>query len=517
MSTSTSDTEQKLPYSHDNDSLHQSLLQHGLQLTPDGRFIRWSSTNPSHPRNWSFTRKTYDLTIINLVDLFTTATSTAGTVAAKAAHDEYGLDETLAIFLFVSVSLLGQLVGSLLFAPYSETFGRRKLYIVSGILFAVGCIVIASVRSLAATVIGRCATGFLSSIPANVLAGSIEDMYKSRPRMWWLCIWSVASNLGLVLGPIIAAYLTASLGWRWVFYFAAIVVAFLTGLLVFIQESRPSLLLAREVAKFRQTSGMDTPPPLNPDHTPDLRTFVRTTLIRPVELFAEPIVMCVAVMTSSAFGLLYLFTEALQPIYESLGFTAESSSLAFVGLGVGTVLSLFTRFLDERIVESRLRNTKTLLPEHKLTGIYIGAPLLATGLWWFAWTIPPHIHDLHWIVPTIPLVLVGYALNEFPTVLLGYLADSYLSYAASGLAAVASFRAVLSASFPLFARQMFSSLGNNVAISILAALATVFCVIPPLFGRYGTRIRASSKFARYSLRTHEENCVDKDEFLQNAD
>jgi hypothetical protein len=99
---------------------------------------------------------------------------------------------------------------------------------------------------------------------------------------------------------------------------------------------------------------------------------------------------------------------------------------------------------------------------------------------------------------------------------MGYLADSYLGYADSGLAAVASLRAIVAASFPLFARQMFSSLGNNVGVSILAALGTVFCVIPPLFGRYGTRIRASSKFARYSLRTHEENRVDKDEFLQNV-
>ncbi|KAE8138569.1 MFS multidrug transporter [Aspergillus pseudotamarii] len=516
MSAHTLEGNKTIPFSHDTDPLDECLFQHGLQLTPDSRFVRWLPTNQNHPRNWSFRRKTYDLTIINLVDLFTTASSTAGTITAKAAHAEYNIDQTLAIFLFVSVSLLGQLTGSILFAPYSETFGRRKLYIISGILFSIGCVIIASIHSLAAVVVGRCATGFLSSIPANVLAGSIEDMYRSRQRTWWLCIWSVASNLGLVLGPIMGAYITSNLGWRWVFYVAACIIGFLTILLLFIRESRPSLLLVRQVAQFRQTTGMKTPPPLNPDHTPDLHTFVRTTLVRPVELFAEPIVICVAVMTSTAFGLVYLFTEALQPIYQHLGFTAESSCLAFVGLGIGTVLSLLTRLADDRIIENYLRDGRQLLPEHKLLGIYIGTPLMAIGLWWFAWTIPPYAENMHWIVPTIPLVLIGYAINEFPTVLLGYLADSYLSYAASGLAAVASLRAILSATFPLFARQMFSALGNNVAVSILAAVGTVFCVIPPLFGRYGTRIRANSKFAHYSLRTHEENCVDKDEFLPNA-
>ncbi|KAE8381579.1 MFS multidrug transporter [Aspergillus bertholletiae] len=500
----------------DLDPLDECLFQHGLQLTPNGRFVRWLPTNPNHPRNWSFRRKTYDLTIINLMDLFTTASSTAGTITAKAAHTEYGIDETLALFLFVSMSLLGQLAGSILFAPYSEAFGRRNLYITSGILFTVGCVIIASVRSLAAVVVGRCATGFLSSIPANVLAGSIEDMYRSRQRTWWLCIWSVASNLGLILGPIVGAYLTSNLGWRWVFYVAACIIGFLTILLFFIRESRPSLLLVRQVTEFRKTTGMKTPPPLNPDHTPDFHTFIRTTLVRPVELFAEPIVICVAVMTSTAFGLVYLFTEALQPIYQDLGFDSKSSSLAFIGLGIGIVLSILTRFADDQIIAKYLRDGRQLLPEHKLLGIYIGSPLLAIGLWWFAWAIPSYADGIHWIVPTIPLVLIGYALNEFPTVLLGYLADSYLSYAASGLAAVASLRAILSATFPLFARQMFSALGNNVAVSILAAVGTMFCVIPPLFGRYGTRIRAKSKFARYSLRTHEENCVDNDEFLPKA-
>ncbi|KAB8231267.1 MFS multidrug transporter [Aspergillus alliaceus] len=502
-----------MPSDHGYGLLDQYLRQHGLQLTPDGCFVRWLPTNPMHPRNWSFTRKTYDLTIINLVDLFVTACSTAGAMTARAAHREYGIDETLAVFIFVSVSLLGQLVGSITFAPYSEAFGRRKLYIVSSLLFSVGCIVIASVRSLAAVVIGRCATGFLSSIPANVLAGSIEDMHRSRQRTWWLCIWSAASNLGLVLGPITGAYISANLGWRWFFYIAAAFIGFLTILLLFIRESRPSPLLVRQVEEFRNTTGMATPPPLNPDYTPDLSTFIRTTLVRPVQLIAEPIVMCVGVMTSTAFGLVYLFTEALQPIYQALGFQESSSSLAFVGLGIGMMLSLLTRFADERIIQNHLRDGRQLLPEHKLLGMYVGTPLLAIGLWWFAWTIPPHFSNVYWIVPTIPLLLIGYALNEFPTVLLGYLADSYVSYAASGFAAVASLRAILSATFPLFAPRMFSGLGNNIAVSVLAAVATVFCAIPPLFGRYGTRIRANSKFAGYSLRTHEENCVDKDEFL----
>ncbi|PKY00706.1 MFS multidrug transporter [Aspergillus campestris IBT 28561] len=497
-------------------SLHNVLVAHGLGLAPDGSFVRWLEKNPRHPRNWSTPRKFYDLIVIHLCDFFVTVASSAGTAAAKAAHVEFGISQTMAIFCFVSVSLMGQVLGSLILSSYSETFGRKRLYVLSTAIFSIGCIIIPAVPSLAAVVIGRWVTGFVSSIPANVLTGSLEDMYNSQDRLWWMCMIAVASNLGLVLGPLFGVYITTDLGWRWLFYIMAIITGILAGLCMFIRESRPALVLAHEVALFRQTTGLDTPPPLNPDHSPDFRTFARTTLLRPIQLYTEPIVCCVALMNSTTFGLIYLFSDALLPIYENMGFAQPQASLPFIAMAIGVILSLGMRLVDRVIIRRRINSGRTLLPEHKLTGLCVGTPMLAISLWWFGWTIPPRIQGLHWMVPTLPLVLLGFALNEFLTVMLGYLADSYLCYAASGLAAVALLRGVFSAVFPLFAGHMFSSLGANVATSVLASLATVYCFIPPLFVRYGPQIRARSRFAKHSLRTHEATCIDKDQFVTVA-
>jgi len=214
-------------------------------------------------------------------------------------------------------------------------------------------------------------------------------------------------------------------------------------------------------------------------------------------------------MSAVAFALIYLFTEALPPIYESFGFSAESASLPFLAIGVGLIASILTRVLDNRILKKHQREGHPLAPKHKLLGFSIGPPVLAGALWWFAWTIPPHVRNLHWLVSTVSLVFIGYALNEFDTVLAGYLADSYLSYAASGFAALALLRSSMSAAFPLFASQMFKGLSANVAVSVLAALATVFYVVPRLFTQYGERIRARSKFAKYRLQVYQENGVDK--------
>ncbi len=282
-------------------------------------------------------------------------------------------------------------------------------------------------------------------------------------------------------------------------------------LLLGIQESRPSLLLEREVAKVRKIANFDYLASLNPDSAPNFRAFVRVALGRPIRLFfTELIVFTVSVMSAIATALVYLFTQALPPIYESLGFTSKQACLPFVAIGVGLSLGLLTRYLDMHIIERRRKHGHVLLPEHKLAGFWIGSGVLAAALWVFAWTIPPIVQNVHWIISVLALVLIGYALNEIDYVLGGYLADSYLSYAASGLAALSLIRALLSAILPLISSPMFSQLGANVAASVLATVATLFCLVPPLFSCFGETIRARSKFAKYSLDMYHEHSVDED-------
>lgn len=420
------------------------------------------------------------------------------------------------------------MIGGIIFPAWSEAFGRKKLYIVSTGLYSIFCLISGMSPSLAGVAIGRFFAGFLSAIPAVVVAGSIEDMYNAKDRVWLIFMWAVVANMGLALGPIMSIYIIARLNWyehssclllietncprRWVFRISAVVTAIITLLLFGIRESRPSSVLEREVAKIRRESGIANLKALNPDHTPDLKTFVCIGLFRPIHLFfTEPIVFLVATMSAVAFALIYLFTEALPPIYISMGFSTTSSYLPFFAICIGFLFGLLTRIQDHRIILRYQEQGIPIEPEHKLLGFSIGAPILAVGLWWFSWTIPPAVH-VHWLVSTAALVLIGFAVNEFDSVLAGYLADSYQGYAASGFAAVQLLRSSMSAAFPLFATDMYDALGANVASSILAALATVFCILPPLFGRYGRQIRGLSKFAKHSLQVYQENGVDKHGF-----
>lgn len=109
--------------------------------------------------------------------------------------------------------LLGQSIGGVIFPPYSEAFGRKRLYIGSSGLYTIFCALSAAIPSLTAVVLGRFVCGILSAIPTVIVLGSMEDMFNAKDRVWTIYFWSMAGSMGLVVGPIMSSYITVALGW----------------------------------------------------------------------------------------------------------------------------------------------------------------------------------------------------------------------------------------------------------------------------------------------------------------
>ena len=236
--------------------------------------------------------------------------------------------------------------------------------------------------------------------------------------------------------------------------------------------------------------------PEKQNHT--LRSFAEDCLFRPLEfLVTQPIVLCCALLSTVSYSLIFGLTEGLTVVYTEFGFAeSTTSSLSFVPILLGLVFNVLPRLYDQRLVTRYRRNNMPVRPETKIKSLLTSCPALAVGLWLFAWTIPPRVPHVHWMVSMIGLVLVGYATNDFAHILSGYLTDSYGSYAASACAALILPRTLIAAILPLFMDTMYTSLGGNVATSVFAALATIFCITPVVFIRYGRKLRARSRFAQ---------------------
>lgn len=64
------------------------------------------------------------------------------------------------------------------------------------------------------------------------------------------------------------------------------------------------------------------------------------------------------------------------------------------------------------------------------------------------------------------------------------------------MSATSIFRSIFGAVLPLAARRMYTTLGIDWATSLLAFLSLAMSIIPFAFIRYGSRIRANSRFCQ---------------------
>ncbi|KAK2020100.1 major facilitator superfamily transporter [Colletotrichum eremochloae] len=485
------------------------LAQYGVERRANG-LLNWQRDCKAHPRNWSTRRKMFDTAVIVLFELYTTIISTTGAVAATEAALDYGLGRQASLVGFTLMYQLGQAVGGFLIPPFSELFGRRLPYLVSCAAFCISSLLTGVVNSPAAVYVGRFVAGLASAVPSVVIAGSVEDMFNTKRRVWIIVLWNAGTTIGLCFGPIYAAYISEAAGWRWIFYSATIATTVLFIALLGIRESRPSILLGGIIGQIKRETMIPELAWHNPDEARNWRALFRIGVVRPGKiLLTEPLVIMIALISASSWGVIYLFTESLAVVYLSLGFTKTQASLPFLAIAVGVLFTFLPRLWDMKVVRDRQRRKVPVQPEDKIIGFAFAAPAQAIGLAWFAWTIPPAAGGVHWMVPTASLVLVGFAVNETAHTLSGYLADSYLLYSASAFSGLALIRAVASGLMPLVAYEMYAGLNANVAGSVLAALAAAFCVTPWLFFRFSMRLRQRSPFARFSLETHYRTNIEE--------
>ncbi|KAG9958754.1 MFS general substrate transporter, partial [Aureobasidium melanogenum] len=487
------------------ESTDNLLEQHGCHLK-DGNTVCWNEDSKDHPRNWGPIAKCYTTFMIAWVELFMTGISSAGTAASESARMEYHMSRTLAVFAFVTMYLLGQTLGGIVCAPISETFGRRTLYIASCAVFCAFSVVTAAPPSSIAVYFGRFIQGIAAAVPACVAYGSLEDMWGAQIRIWVVYWYTVSGFVGLVLGPIYSSYITHYYGWRAVFYISAVAAGVSTILSFFMKETKAEQLLQKKVDVIHSKTGReDLHGPASEGFS--FKSFVRDSLFRPLKfLVTEPIVFFCSALCAIAFGLIYGLTEGLTVAYTNppfnRTFSQTSSSLSFIAILIGILLDVLPRFYDDYLFKKFRKQKRRLLPETKITSFALACPALAIGLWIFAWTIPPRVTDVNWVVSMIGLAFVGFATADLSYVLFGYCTDTYGPMAASAVSSLSTCRTIAASVFPLFAYQMFSGLGANVAASILAAVATIFAFTPILFLKYGHTLRRKSKVA-----AADEDCL----------
>ncbi|KAG5981755.1 hypothetical protein E4U55_002584 [Claviceps digitariae] len=427
-------------------------------------------------------------------------TSSAYSGSVSQVNKEFHAPNQVAI-LGVSLFVLGFAIGPLFWAPFSELYGRQKLFFITYMVLTAFNAAGAAAPNMTALIVLRFMAGAWGSSPLTNSGGVIADLFSARERGIATSIFALAPFLGPALGPIVSGFLAEAAGWRWVVGLTAI----FTGTLWIIQslvapETYAPVLLRRRAQALSKRTGRTYISRLDaamPQAT--ILDRIKLNLSRPwVLLFKEPIVFLTAIYLAIIYGILYMCFAAFPIVFQSpyprgWGWKPGVGGLSFVGIAAGMMIATVGTIWDNsRYARLAAKHGGVAPPECRLPPALLGAVLLPVGLFWFAWTNGTNVH---WAVPIVGSGVFASGLVLVFLSLTNYLIDSYVIYAASVLAASAVLRSLFGTVFPLFAGYMYRDLGIHWASSIPAFLSLACLPFPFLFYKYGERIRSKCRYS----------------------
>ncbi|KAH4821012.1 hypothetical protein HBH61_019600 [Parastagonospora nodorum] len=453
--------------------------------------------DPLHAQNWPMKKKLVIGAILAFDALAATMGSSIFSAAIGPVSREFGVINEVGT-LGTSLFVFGYAFGPLIWAPWSELYGRKPPIIIAAFGFSIFSIAVAVGKDLQTILICRFFAGLFGSSPLAIVAAVFADMFDNKLRGMAVAVFSATVFMGPLLAPFIGGFITSSsLGWRWTEYISSFMgFMALALLLLFMEETYPPVVLINKAAELRRRTKNWGIHAKQEEIEVDFKELIVRNISRPMRiLFTEPIVLLITLYMSFIYGLLYLFLTAYALVFQGVyGWSPGVAGLAYFGMVVGEIIAFIIIITtNSRYVKKLEANNNIPVPEWRLPISMVGGVLFTGGLFWFGWS--GYSGNVHWIVPVLSGLLTGFGIFSIFLSLLNYLVDAYLMFAASAIAANTFMRSIFGGIFPLFATYMFNGMGIQWASTLLGCVALVLVPMPVVFYVFGKRIRAKSKFA----------------------
>ncbi|KAI1109291.1 major facilitator superfamily domain-containing protein [Nemania sp. NC0429] len=487
------------PLSLTRSTASSTVPRRALPIPKESRrgLVPWLSLVPEvdNPRN-------YDRGIKWMLTVFVAAAACAAPMGSSifaASLNEVAADldvSATVVNVSIAVYMLAMSIFPLWWSSFSETLGRRSIYLVSFALSAAFTAASGLSGTIGQLIVFRILAGGAAASVQAVGAGTIADIWEPRERGRAMGIFYLGPLTGPLLAPIIGGALTAGFGWRSTMYFLAVYGAVIFVLVLFgVPETLPR----------RLTQAPDPAPTPTPETaTTADRALSRTSTTRSAarrtksaglwakRIFVDPLSIlkllrfpAVALTVSYAaitFGALFVLNICIESAFAEApyDFPPLIVGLLYLPSSVGYFLAslLGGPWLDRIMVrEARragrydARGRLVFYPEDRVReNAWISAALYPGALVWFGWSVQTH---QHWAVPSVANFFFGVGSMLVFSMATTMLTEFMPRRASSGVALNNFVRNILSATGAVVGRPLSDAIGFGWLATAVALIAWI--------------------------------------------
>ncbi|RDL38011.1 MFS general substrate transporter [Venustampulla echinocandica] len=326
--------------------------------------------------------------------------------------------------LSVALYMLSMSIFPLWWSSFSETLGRRTIYLVSFALFTLWNIISAISTSIGMLIVMRILGGGAAASVQAVGAGTIADIWEVRERGRAMGMFYLGPLLGPLLAPIFGGALSQAWGWRSTQWFQVIYGGLLFITLTFcLPETLPHRVVASSQPADQNTtkSGLTRSSTRQSiqQKTGKVAKVFKRCIIDPLSVLAYlrfPAVLLSVYLASITFGSLYVLNISIQQTFSEspYNFSVIILGLMYIPNALGyTLASLFGGRWTDVIMhrEARAANRYdesgklVFIPEDRLReNAWLAAVMYPGALVWYGWTAEKGVF---WVAPVIANFFFG--------------------------------------------------------------------------------------------------------------
>ncbi|KAI0781543.1 MFS general substrate transporter [Trametes elegans] len=382
------------------------------------------------------------------------------------------------ISLAVSLSLVTASVGSLLWATYSGSYGRRTVFLLSLPCLCIGSAGVASSHNVPILMFWRVVQAFGASSGMSVGAGAIGDIYRLEERGSAMGIFFGASLFGPAIAPLCGGVASHYFSWRHA-QWALFVMGLFALVPVFLWL--PETLDPEKLRRWGATEEHKKPVFLNP--------FKSLALLRSPNILVTTLAGTTTLVTDFVLMI---------PLAYTIGKQYNISNEAIIGAfflpaGLGNIIGapLAGRLSDRVVVSWRAKRGGKWVPEDRLraclwgAGVFVPLSVLLSGLTTqFVPGTPGIVLNLVW------LFMNGIGVDVVLSPSSAYYVDILHARSAETMAASGSFRALIIALITAAILPTINALGVAATGALFAGIAWLGFGLILLTIKYGDRMRA---------------------------